>query len=64
MHQPEAHPIDWAAIIQGDLKRFQLALMAGHSVEESRRISTNPPPMHYDRQARGVDKLKTFADRC
>lgn len=64
MHKPEAHPIDWAAIIQGDLKRFKLALDAGWTVEEARRISTNPPPMHYDRQSQGVDKLKTFVDRC
>ena len=53
MHKPDPHPIDYSAIIQGDLKRFQMALWAGHSVEEARRISTNPPPRHYDGQAQG-----------
>lgn len=51
MHKPDPHPIDWSQVIQGDLKRFVMALWAGHSVEEARRISTAPPPTHYDGQA-------------
>ena len=51
MIEPKKHPIDWAQVIQGDLKRFVMALWAGHSVEEARRISTAPPPTHYDGQA-------------
>lgn len=51
MTEPEKHPIDWAKVIQGDLKRFKLAMDAGHSVEDARRISTAPPPTHYDGQA-------------
>jgi len=56
MHKPEAHPINWAAIFQGDLKRFQMSLWAGHSVADARRISMAPPPKHYDGQAQGNTK--------
>jgi hypothetical protein len=51
MKTAEKPPINWAKVLQGDLKRFALSLSAGHSVAEARRISRTPPPMHYDGQA-------------
>ena len=43
-------PHDWSKVFttNSDLNRFRLALMAGHSVTEARKISQAESPTEYD----------------
>jgi hypothetical protein len=50
MDKPTPRPFDWARVFPPltDLDRFRLALLAGRTVADARKIAASRAPMHYD----------------